>query len=59
MKLLRTYKTSLKKNSKTMGSLHKFQPILPRSSLLTLCKLFMQSQLDYGDMIYDQTYNSS
>ena len=41
-----------------MGLLHIFQPILPRSSLLTIYKTFIRSQLDYADVIYDQAYNS-
>ena len=36
-----------------------FQPVLPKSSLLAICKTFIRSQLDYVDVIYDQAYNSS
>ena len=32
---------------------------LPRSSLLTVCKCFISSYLDYGDVIYDQPNISS
>ena len=39
-------------------SFHSFQPILPRSSLLTTCKAFSRSQLDFADVIYDQACNS-
>ena len=49
----------LDKMSKTMGLIRKFQPILPRFSLLTIYKTFVRPHLDYGDMIYDQTYNAS
>ena len=42
-----------------MGSIRKFQPILLRFSLLTIYKTFVRPHLDYGDMIYDQTYNAS
>ena len=42
-----------------MGLLRIFQPILPRSSLLTIYKTFIRSQLDYADVIHDQVYNSS
>ena len=42
-----------------MGLLRKFQQILPRSSLLTIYKTFIRSQLDYADIIYDQAYNSA
>ena len=52
-------KSITKKISKTMGLLRKFQQILPRSSLLTIYKTFIRSQLDYADIIYDQAYNSA
>ena len=42
-----------------MGLLHRFQPILPRSSLLTIYKIFIRSQLDFPDVIYNQACNSS
>ena len=48
-----------KKISKTMGFLLKFLQILPRSSLLTIYKIFIRNQLDYADIIYDQAYNSA
>ena len=49
----------LDKISKIMGLIRKFQSILPRFSLLTIYKTFVRPHLDYGDMIYDQTYNAS
>ena len=52
-------KNVLDKISKTVGLIRKFQPILPRFSLLTIYKTFIRTHLDYGDMIYDQTYNAS
>ena len=39
--------------SKTMDQLRRFQPVLPRSSLRTIYKTFIRSQLDYADVIYD------
>ena len=42
-----------------MGLLRRFQPIVSRSSLLTICKASIRSQLDFADGIYDQAYNSS
>ena len=42
-----------------MGLLRRFEPILPRSFLLTIYKTLIISQLDYTNVIYDQTYNSS
>ena len=52
-------KSTTKKISKTTGLLRKFQQILPRSTLLTIYKTFIRSQLDYADIIYDQAYNSA
>ena len=52
-------KNITQKISKTIGLLRKFQPVLPRSSLLTIYKTFTRSQLDFGDVIYDLAYNSS
>ena len=42
-----------------MGLLRRFQPVLPRPSLITIYKTFIRSQLDYADVIYDQAHNSS
>ena len=44
--------------SKTMGLIRKFQPI-PKFSLFDINKTLVRPHLDYGDMIYDQTYNAS
>ena len=48
---------------KTIGLLRKLQNILPRAALLTIYKCFIRPMirphLDYGDIIYDQAYNSS
>ena len=33
--------------------------ILPRSSLLTIYKSYIRPHLDYGEIIYDQTYNAT
>ena len=42
---------------KTVGILRKFQPTLPRKSLVTICKSFIMPHLDYGDIIYDWASN--
>ena len=47
------------KISKIIGLIRKFQPILPRFSLLTIYKTFVRPHLDYEDINYDQTYNVS
>ena len=52
-------KSIIKKISKTMGLLCKFQQILPRLSLPTIYKTFIRSRLDYADIIYDQAHNSA
>ena len=44
---------------KSIGWLRKLQPVLPRSSLLTIYKKFIQSHFDYADVVYDQSYKSS
>ena len=44
---------------KTIGLIRTFQPIIPRFLLLTIYKTFVRPHLDYGDIIYDQTYNVS
>ena len=47
----------LKKISKTVVLLRKFHDIPPRTSLITIYKSFARPHLDYGDIIYDQTFN--
>ena len=37
----------------------KFQEILPRQSLITICKSVIRPQLDYGDIVYDGAFNES
>ena len=49
----------LSKVDKSIGLLRKFQPVLPRSSLLTIYKTFIRSHFDYVDVVYDQSYKSS
>ena len=52
-------KTIINKIIKTIGLLRKFQNFLPRKLLLTIYKSFIRPHFDYGDIIYDQTYNTS
>ena len=47
------------KVNKTIGLLRKLQGTLLRTSLITIFKSFIRSHLDYGDIIYDQAYNTS
>ena len=44
------------KVNKSIGLLRKLQPVLPRSSLLTIYKTFIHSHFDYADNVYDQSY---
>ena len=52
-------KNILTKVNKTIGLLRKLQNILPRESLLTIFKSFVKPHLDYGDVIYDRSYNNT
>ena len=52
-------KSVLRKISKIVGLLWKFQGNLTRASLITIYKSFARPHLDYGDIIYDQTFNES
>ena len=45
--------------NKAIGLLRKLQNTLSRPSLLTIYKSFIRPHLDYGDIIYGQTYNAS
>ena len=45
-----------KKVCQKIGLLYKLQNILPRSALLTIYKGFVRPHLDYGNIIYDQTF---
>ena len=49
----------LNKVNKTIGLLHKLQNLLSRSTLITVYKAFVRPHLDYGDILFDETYNSS
>ena len=49
----------LSKVNKTIGLMRKLQAFLPRQSLVMVYKAFLRLHLDYGDIIYDQTYNES
>ena len=48
----------LSKVNKSIGLLYKFQPVFPRSSLLTIYKAFIRSYFDYADVVCDQIYKS-
>ena len=44
---------------KTIGLLRKFQQILPRQSLITIYKSFIQPHFEYGSIVYDRAFNES
>ena len=50
-------KAIFQKTNKSIGLLRKFQTLLPRAPLITIYKSVIRPHLDYGDMIYDQTFN--
>ena len=52
-------KTIVNRINKTIGLLCKFQNFLPRKLLLTIYKSFIRLHLEYGNIIYDQSYNIS
>ena len=58
LNLQENLKNILNKVNKTIALLRKVQNILPRGPLLTIYKPFIRPYLDYGDVIYDQHYNS-
>ena len=41
-----------------MSLLRKLQNNLPRAPLITIYKSFVRPHLDYGDILYDQTFNN-
>ena len=52
-------KTIFQKTNKTIGLLRQLQTLLPGAPLITIYQSFIRPHLDYGDMIYDQTFNMS
>ena len=46
------------KTNKTIALLRKLQTLLPRAPLITSYESFIRPHLDYGDIIYDQTFNT-
>ena len=42
-----------------MSLSRKLQSVLPRITLVTVYKAFARLHLDYGDILYDQTFNNS
>ena len=53
------FQNTFNKTNKTIGLLRKLQNNLPRAPLITIYKSFIRPHLDYGDILYDQTFNNS
>ena len=51
-------KTIFPKVNKTIDLLRKFQQVLPRPFFITIYKAFIRPHLDYGDVIFDQSFNN-
>ena len=51
--------TVFAKVNRGIAILRKLQSVLPREALLTIYKSFICHHFDYGDVIYDQSYNNS
>ena len=52
-------KEKISKPYRGIGVIKKLRNNLPRQSLLTICKSFIRPHLDYGDVVYDQSYNET
>ena len=52
------FSNDLNKVNKVIDLLRKIQNLLQRSTLNTIYKAFARPHLDYGDILYSQTYNS-
>ena len=42
-----------------IGLLKKLSNLLPRQALVIIYKAFIRLHLDYGDVLYDQVFNTS
>ena len=51
-------KNVFNKTNKTIGLLRKLCDLLPRQALVNIYKAFVRPYLDYGDVVYDQAFNS-
>ena len=52
-------KEKMTKAMKGIGVIKRLSKMLPRHSLLTICKSFVRPHLDHGDILYDQQNNKS
>ena len=58
LNLLNHLETVFEKTNQKLGLFRKLQLVLARPSLLIIYKLFVRPHLDYGDIIYKQSYNT-
>ena len=49
----------INKVNKTIVLLRKLKSFLLRKALITIYKVVVRPQLDYGNVLYDQTFNNS
>ena len=47
------------KTNKTIGLLRELSKLLPMQTLIPIYKAFARPHLDYGDVLYDEAFNSS
>ena len=47
------------KTNKTIGLLRELSKLLPMQTLIPIYKAFVRPHLDYGDVLYDEAFNSS
>ena len=52
-------KEKISKANKSIGILRKLSNVLPRNSLITIYKSFIQTHIDYGAIFLDQPENES
>ena len=53
------FRNIFKKVKRTISFLRKLQNNLPRYPLVTIYKFFIRPHLDYGGILYDQTFDNS
>ena len=56
---VQTFVSLLRVNTILFAKTFSMTFLLPRSALITMYKIFVRPNLDYGDILYDQAYNMS
>ena len=52
-------KTVLSRANRTIGPLRKLQNLMPSAALITIYQTFIRLRLGYGDILFDQAFNTS